>query len=308
MCAQSTPPCGSKPRTAVFGAVYRPRATRDFASHDSVPSVQAVNATKVRFTLDDTVFLIDRFTFDVLRGDVRHPDGSDPDYSTIGQCRHSRLSQFAEVFSLVKAFRAWSRHCSERSSSNHSLCRLSFHGLPLMFSSTFDDFEDEERRDEEGGWSDSETDFSSSRASTAPSSAPASRPSSASSFAMNSQGSSVPISVTACRPASMPCSLAHVDTVSISGPVSVPQTSSVPSSPAQNNSAVNHWVPSTSETDDPGGVLLEVLYRACDDVASGKVLSWTHFSQHVPASGTWPLGHSAATTGSLSRTAESAKS
>lgn len=61
----------------------------------------------MRFALDDEVHEVERFSFAVIRGDLRHPDGPDPDYSTIALSRHNRLSAFAEGCQLSKTFQAW---------------------------------------------------------------------------------------------------------------------------------------------------------------------------------------------------------
>lgn len=174
----STTPCGS-PCTVVCTVVFRAFPHRD---QESTPCIKSDTATKVRFTLDDTIFKVDRLTFGMLRGDVRHPEGSDPDYCSIGQCRHSRLSQFAEVFLIAKTFRAWSTHCAGLSSPTRALRGLTGQ---IMFPSDFEfddamfEGEGEYAVDDEGDWSDSEASSShpSSRRSSA-SSLPSSLPSS----------------------------------------------------------------------------------------------------------------------------------
>jgi len=75
----------------------------------SVRFLQPEHCSKVRFSLDDEICRVERLPFGTLRGDLRHPDGEDPDWQTIAQCRHNRLNRFAETLVVLKAFRAWSR-------------------------------------------------------------------------------------------------------------------------------------------------------------------------------------------------------
>ena len=61
--------------------VWRPRRrpTTD-GNADVVPTIKAVHASRVRFTLDDTVHVVPRLPFEAVRGDVGDPDGDDPDF------------------------------------------------------------------------------------------------------------------------------------------------------------------------------------------------------------------------------------
>jgi len=77
-------------------------------------TIKSGNASKVRFTLEDQVFVVEKLPFDALRGDLRQPNGPDPDWYSLGMARHRRLSEFAENFVAIKALQAWSNHCKNR--------------------------------------------------------------------------------------------------------------------------------------------------------------------------------------------------
>lgn len=103
---------------------WRPRftvnqvdAVRDI---DFQPTIKSENASIVRFALEDKVHEVDKLKFLELRGDIRNPEGDDPDWSTIGQARNSRLTQFAEMFVAIKALRAWSQHSSKPRQASYS--------------------------------------------------------------------------------------------------------------------------------------------------------------------------------------------
>mmetsp|Transcript_5509 Transcript_5509/g.7684 ORF Transcript_5509/g.7684 Transcript_5509/m.7684 type:complete len:220 (-) Transcript_5509:345-1004(-) len=61
---------------------------------------------RVRFCEDDEVKLIQKLTMTDIRGDWREPD-TDPDFCSIGQARHRRLSQFAEKMRARKLLLLW---------------------------------------------------------------------------------------------------------------------------------------------------------------------------------------------------------
>merc|ERR1711975_60749 len=94
------------------------------------------HASRVRFALDDDVHIVERFSFGMIRGDLRHPD-----YSTIGQCRHKRLSAFAEDCALLKMFTAWVDAVREEDSDSELSDEFEFDDVE--FDSTWFETEDQ---------------------------------------------------------------------------------------------------------------------------------------------------------------------
>ena len=62
---------------------------------------------KIKFALEDDIYLIDRLTYTEIVGDIRNKD--DPNYGEIAQCRTYRLSCFFENFLIRKYFLIWCR-------------------------------------------------------------------------------------------------------------------------------------------------------------------------------------------------------
>jgi hypothetical protein len=60
---------------------------------------------KIKFALDDDIYLIERLTYTDIVGDIRNKD--DPNYGEIAQCRTYRLAIFFENFILRKYFLIW---------------------------------------------------------------------------------------------------------------------------------------------------------------------------------------------------------
>ena len=53
------------------------------------------------------VFIVERFSFDELRGNTRDLCGVDADFCTAGMVRAARLAEFQERFAVRKALLAW---------------------------------------------------------------------------------------------------------------------------------------------------------------------------------------------------------
>ena len=97
---------------AFLNSAALPRRTLD--PIDAVADgLKPPHCEKLRFALDDVVHCVERFAFSDLRGDLRHPEGSDPDWCTIAEARHRRLQGFRErtcgSVSADAAFLAWQR-------------------------------------------------------------------------------------------------------------------------------------------------------------------------------------------------------
>ena len=60
---------------------------------------------KIKFALDDDIYLIERLTYTDIVGDIRNKD--DPNYGEIAQRRTYRLAIFFENFILRKYFLIW---------------------------------------------------------------------------------------------------------------------------------------------------------------------------------------------------------
>jgi len=107
-----------------IAAAWRPRFTmRVDAVRDTdciQQTIKSENASLVRFALEDEVHVVEKLKFHELRGDIRNPEGDDPDWCTIGQARNCRLTQFAETSVAIKALRAWSRHSSKPRQASYS--------------------------------------------------------------------------------------------------------------------------------------------------------------------------------------------
>ena len=61
--------------------------------------------SKIKFALEDEIFLIERLSYIDIVGDIRNKD--DPNYCEIAQCRNYRLSIFYEKYILEKYFNFW---------------------------------------------------------------------------------------------------------------------------------------------------------------------------------------------------------
>jgi hypothetical protein len=72
----------------------------------------ARDSKRVRFANEAKIKVVQKLTWNEIRGDLRDPYGDDPDYGYIGVVRDHRLSQFAKKLTLRKYLFTW-RHAAE---------------------------------------------------------------------------------------------------------------------------------------------------------------------------------------------------